>query len=71
LVLAHQNSLVLLRVKQHKLEAEGQYEGLRNNARSFLNFIYNDQWSEEARGVADPALLGRSAYWDSIMRRQV
>jgi hypothetical protein len=49
-----------------QLTAEGEYTGLRNTARNFLNFLYNDQWSEQARGVADPALLGRSAYWDSI-----
>jgi hypothetical protein len=49
-----------------KLTAEGEYQGLRNNARSFFNFLYNDQYSAEARGVADPALLGRSVYWDSI-----
>lgn len=49
-----------------KLEAEGRYEGLRQNARTFFNFLYNDQYGAEARGVADPVLLGRSAFWESV-----
>lgn len=49
-----------------KLEAEGKYEGLRQNARTFFNFLYNDQYGAEARGVADPVLLGRSAFWESV-----
>lgn len=49
-----------------KLESEGQYEGLRNNAKTFFNFLYNDQYSKSTRQIADPAFLGRVAYWDSI-----
>lgn len=49
-----------------KLEAEGQYEGLRNTAKTFFNFLYNDQYSKSTRQIADPAFLGRVAYWDSI-----
>lgn len=49
-----------------KLTNEGEYQGLRNNAKSFFNFLYNDQWSQSARQSADPAFIGRVAYWESI-----
>lgn len=46
-----------------QLTAEGEYQGLRQNARTFFNFLYNDQWSKASRGVADPAFLGRCAFY--------
>ena len=46
-----------------QLTADGEYEGLRNNAKTFFSFLYNDQWSKASRGVADPAFLGRCAFY--------
>lgn len=53
-----------------QMTAEGEYQGLRNTARSLLNFVYNDQWSQSSRGVADPAFLGRCAYYKELWPEQ-
>lgn len=50
-----------------KLTAEGQYGGLRQKTRAFLDFLYNDRWGVPNLGSEDPAFLGRSIMHDDYL----
>lgn len=48
-----------------RAESEGKMEGLRNNAKSFFDFLYNDKWGQ-IEADSEPARIMRSPWWDAM-----